>query len=76
MRPTTKMETILNPPGHKSRSKDILQPIQIASVIDPQMLKLIAVAVKKSFVDTEAKTLLPAVKATRGKALNVVKDRR
>lgn len=30
----------------------ILQPIQMANITDPQMLKLNAVAVKKSLVDT------------------------
>ena len=46
-------------PCYRSRLICILQPIHIASVIVPQMLKLIAVAVKKSFVDTEEKRLLP-----------------
>lgn len=47
------------PPRYKSKSMFILQPIQMANVIVPQMLRLIAVAVKKSLVATLAKTLLP-----------------
>jgi hypothetical protein len=39
----------------------ILQPIQIANTTDPQMLKLNAVAVKKSFVETCPGLVSPAI---------------